>query len=232
MSRGRAIVLAAGILAVAGGCVLQKILLNDLRDAILPDYFSAEAIGLVGDVPMYQGDIDGYALSVGDDWGSRFLSALFGYGNERQVLVPFAADEPRLPWVDLLVFHEYIHQCDYSDVLSRELFIERLAQYRQDPAYADDSAALDALLESLGGNGIQEIGYIYDDGLNREALAYVIEAWVDGCIELPGYMLDVYDGVVLPNPALRTDGACSSGFKSIRPHWCAVARAHGLQEPH
>lgn len=224
-----ALVLAILNLAFTGCTPQQKIPLNDLRDDILPAFFTDDAIAEIGQVPMYSGSINEYwALSVGNDWGSRALAAVYGYGCERQVLMPYSLDEPHENWLDLLTFHEYIHQADYEGLLSRELFASRLERMRDDPDYADVADALDNLLASLTADPLGELLYTYDSGLTREAMAYLIQYWADGCFDLPDYMLEVYDGVVLPDPASRTDDVDDcyyfwAGYKSdgARAQRCA-----------
>lgn len=118
----------------------------------------------------------------GDDWGSRSLAAAFGYGSERQVLLPYKECDLHDLWIDLLIFHEYVHQADYEGLLSRALFDERLEQMRNDPDYADVAFALDNLLDSLKDKPFGQIGEAYDDGRSREGMAYLMQFWAGGCL--------------------------------------------------
>jgi hypothetical protein len=183
----------------------NKVSLDVERDEILPNFFTSEALVTIGDVPMYSGSIDGWALSVGDDWGSNLLSIVYGYGAGRQVLLPYSPDQPRDSWVDLLTFHEYIHQVDYDGLLSRTLFSSRLARMHNDPDFAYVADALERYLDSLSYTRLSAVANAYDDARAREGMAYLIQFWADACFDLPDYMMEVYEGVVVPNPASRLD---------------------------
>jgi len=208
MKRNVAVFVSALSLIFSVGCAPQeKWPLDDVRDEVLQAFFTPKAVNAIGNVPMYMGEIgEGWALSVGNDWGSRLLAWAYGYGNERQVLMPYYGELPREPWVDFLTFHEYIHQADYEGLLSRELFASRFEQMRNDPSFAHVAVDVDNFLAGLTEeDSLGNLVYSYDNGLTREAMAYLIQFWADGCFDLPDYMLDVYDGVVQRTLPTRTD---------------------------
>jgi len=205
----------------------QKTDLNGWRNRVLPQYFEQPAVGELETVPMfYAENLNFGGFAVGDDWGSRLLSVYYGLGNMRQVILAILESDYPIAGRSL-IFHEYIHQAEYSGLISRSLFKERLEQLRGDTAYAQTAADLDEFLAVLlEGGFVEDLPYTYDDGINREAMAYLIEFWADGCFDLPDYVLEVYAGVVLPDPASRSDetmfclsdilrlpvSPCTSGF--------------------
>lgn len=188
---------------------------NDTRDEILPNAFTDEAITSIGDVPMYQIEFPGFggALSVGNDWGSRAVSAIGGYGNERQVLMNVFF-LPQSNSYQLIVVHEYVHQADYEGLISRDLFRKRIFRMIADPAYEEESEAFLEFLADLAGNGLYGVTLLYDNGVLREGMAYLIEAWVDGCIELPDYVLEVYEDAIRFDSPYRMDTLRSCDFST------------------
>jgi hypothetical protein len=182
-------------------------LYNERRDEVLPRYFTPEALEVIGDIPMNPGSPNGaIGFAVGDDWGSRLVSAACGYCDQRQVLIYTEAVPERV------IFHEYVHQADYSGLISRSLFRERFLMMESDPnpEYQRAAAAVRDLLERLTGeNLLADIAYAYDEGIVREGLAYTIELWSQGEIELPDYMFEVYADAVLPEvePAESAKGS-------------------------
>jgi hypothetical protein len=165
--------------------------LNAWRDEVLATYFTEEAIAVIGNVPMRYCHLGGgWSMAVGDDWGSRLASVAAGCGNCRQVVLSEWAD-------DYTVVHEYVHQADYAELISRDLFEERYGQVRGDPLYADIALALeDWLLEEYASDLNGVLSLVYDDGFMREIVAYLIQGWLMGYYDLPPYMLEVYGGVI------------------------------------
>jgi len=108
----------------------------------------------------------------------------------RQVLV----SPPGLS--DLSVMHEYVHQAVVSGLIDRSSFTAAYAILKEDEAYADipteyEPRVTDHLCRDQN-DWRCPIVLAYDDGLGRELIAFLIQDWVAGQIDLPDYLLDVY----------------------------------------
>lgn len=201
------------VVVVLTGCPQpDKVSLNGLRDQLLPLLFTSDTLAVIGDIPLYQGSFDlSDTIAVGDDIGSRLASIASGYGNERQVIIGLVERGPSDPWSDfeaVLVLHEYVHQADFSGLISHDLFEERLQRMRDDPEFSAVAANLDAFLDELSQGFINRVSFNRDNGRRREAIAYLIDQWASQCFELPDYMLEVYDGIIVDLRALDLHDFC------------------------
>lgn len=174
--------------------------LNQCRDEVLALLFTQQARDIIESVPIREGDVNGSGgFAAGDDFGSQFISYLYGNGCGRQVLVRLGGASAR----DIgrgyvvrasLVFHEYIHQADYSGVISRDLFRRRFQRLLEDPGYNEGAAAVrDWVVQEWTRTPLDELAFSYDDGETRELIPSIIELWMYGTIDLPAYMLEVYE---------------------------------------
>lgn len=217
---------AVMVAAATVGCPrIELVSLNAIRNAVLPDYFNEAALDAIGGVPMYEGNLGPGGgcggLAVGDDWGSRALSAALGNGHRRQVIISCPNPD------EYLVLHEYAHQADYEGLISRELWAERFARMETDPnpAYRAAAAYINGIFDLLREYPSQAIALRYDDGMLREGIAYTIDSWAAGIIELPDYMWEVYSDAIRADvfrgkreegaavPYHHTaEGLCVSGF--------------------
>jgi len=165
--------------------------LDARRDEVLEKYFTEEAARILSRVPLNEGTVNfSGGFAVGFDWGSRLASWWYGNGGFRQVLIAETADE-------FVIFHEYIHQADYSRLIDRELFEARLEELRADDQYRAHVEEVEASIrDAHSGDGLSELALAYNDGLTREMVAYLIEGYVRGDYDLPQYFLEVYSSVV------------------------------------
>lgn len=180
--------LLTGLLALTG-CVATRPD-NLRRDVVLQDFFTPDAVKELETIPLYYGHLEGFCgLAVGDDLGTRVAGVLLGFGNRRQVILGYDCD-------DLALFHEYVHQAQYSGLIDTGLFRERVSWLFNDPFYGDIPRRWQAVILREYGRGPALAALLYRRGLTRELVAYLIEGWVAGAYDLPDYFLDVYAGTV------------------------------------
>ena len=181
-------------LAPLAGCGTQAAgpgTFDEIRDGVLDRYFTEEAAQLLREIPLNQGAVNlSGAFAVGPDVGTRLASWIYGNGCHRQVLVTASPDE-------MIVFHEYVHQADYSGLIDREAFAEQYDRLKADEEYRGIAEGLEEMIlwfHSL--NFWNEIALAYNDGMTRELIAHLIEGYVGGDYDLPDYLLEVYAPVV------------------------------------
>ena len=167
--------------------------LIEQRDEVFARYFTEEAIEVLARVPIRTGSVNGQiAFSVGDDFGSQLAALAFGNLPIRQVLVGEEGVS------DFILFHEYLHQADYSGLIERASFLDAYEQLEQDsefshlaPIYGSRRRA------SCSDDFLCLLVLSYGNGVTRELIADLIGDWVDGIIDLPDYLLDVYRRALL-----------------------------------
>jgi|GEM_PF-3725787 len=161
--------------------------LDSRRDAVLAAYFTEEAEEILRVVPLNEGTVNRAAgFAVGDDWGSQLASWVYGYGAFRQVLIAPSADE-------CTIFHEYVHQADYSGLIDRQEFNTRVEQLRAEVGYRAIVEKAEAVIrDAHSGDFLSELALAYNDGLTRELIANLIVGYVRGDYDLPEYFLEVY----------------------------------------
>ncbi len=165
--------------------------LETCRDDVLDALFTPDAAAALREVPIRHGSINGsVGFSAGNDWGSQFVSGLYGNGFCRQVLLGPGADA-------YTVFHEYTHEADYSGLISRTFFEERLEQLLADPDFGPTARALsDAINRAYTAEPLIALSFAYDDGPTRELIAFMADEWLRGECDWPAYFLDVYSGAI------------------------------------
>jgi len=160
------------------------------RDAVLEEYFTPEAARILRQVPLHYGGAQGFGgVAIGDDTGSRLLGFFQGFGNRRQVILNFRSD-------DMTVFHEDIHQAQYSGLIDERLFRERYERLKRDPHYEGIPRRWDRYLRRVYARSPAIGALLYGRGITRERIAFLIEGWMMGSYELPDYMLEVYERAV------------------------------------
>lgn len=170
------------------------------RDELLSLLFTPQAVADLVFVPLRFGNVnDASAFASGNDFGTLLASAVYGNACERQVLVnpqgysSNTCEEDRVRVDPLILFHEYVHQADYSGLISREEFHNQFAKMLEDPEYASVAMTLEADIQvGYNYNFLAPLTLSYDDGLTRELVAWSIERWLVGSIDLPDYILDLY----------------------------------------
>ena len=183
--------MALALLVGCGAQIAGPGTYDEVRDDVLDRYFTEEAAQILREIPLNQGTVNlAGAFAVGPDWGSRLASWVFGNGCHRQVLVTSSPDE-------LIVFHEYVHQADYSGLIDRQAFAEQYARLKADDEYRQIAEGLEETIlwfHSL--NFWNQVALAYHDGMTRELIAHLIEGYVGGDYDLPDYLLEVYAPVV------------------------------------
>lgn len=160
------------------------------RDLMLQEFFTPEAVAELETIPLYYGHLEGFCgFAVGDDLGTRAAGVLLGFGNRRQVVLSPDCD-------DLALFHEYLHQAQYSGCIDTRQFLERLDWLFSDELYGDIPRRWKALILREYARGPAIVALLYRRGLTRELMAYIIEGWVAGAYDLPDYFLEVYADTV------------------------------------
>jgi hypothetical protein len=167
---------------------------DDLRrNAVLEKYFTSEAGRMLRHVPLRYGTLPGYGgIAIGDDPAMRLLSYVQGFGNRRQVILSENFD-------DMTLFHEYIHQAQYSGLIDTAFFLERYSMLTQDPRYVLIPERWEEYLWRDYGRSPAVAVLLYDQGVTRELIAYLLEGWMLRWYDLPDYILDVY------RPAVRLE---------------------------
>lgn len=197
---GRAAVSAALGLALAivtQGCATTGPTDQFRRDRTLREYFTPEARAVLRHVPMHYGELPGFdGFAIGNDPGTRLAGMILGFGNRRQVVVDADCD-------GLTIFHEYIHQAQYSGLIDTRLFLERYERLRQDPHYARIPRTWESYIRRRYGQSTAAAALIYGRGITRELIAYLIQGRMEGWYDLPDYMLDVYRDTVRLDAAPR-----------------------------
>ncbi len=161
---------------------------NETRDRVLERYFTPEAREILGKVPLRVGELDTLGgLAVGDDIGSRIMGLYLGYPWERQVIVVDGSP-------DELIFHEYVHQAEYSGLITIRELLGTLALPDYDPQeLAFANWVEESIEESYGADPITAIALAYNDGLNRELLAYLAEYYTfDDTLDWPEQLKSAY----------------------------------------
>ena len=193
--------LIAGLfgLALSFGCEPppQDAELNACRDALLTMAFTPEATAALSDIPVRYGEVPGaIAYATSDDPLSVIIPAIFGNGFADGVLLSHGAAPscaeggPLVPAFTL--FHEFIHEADFEGIIDRELFRSRFAQMSEDPAFGEQALAFQAFLISIS----NPLAVTWGDQLTIELFAYAPVYWLDGSLDLPDYVLEVYENVI------------------------------------
>jgi hypothetical protein len=189
--RGTARCIPFLFLFLAAGCSTISPPDDLRRNAVAQKFFTPEAGRVLRHVPLRYAPLPGYAgIAIGNDTGSRATAILQGFGNRRQVVMSPNSD-------DITLFHEFIHQCQYSGLIDTALFEERYAKLKRDPRFARIPERWEEYLWRDYGRSPALAALLYDRGVTRELIAYLIEGWMLKWYDLPEYMLDVY------RPAVR-----------------------------
>lgn len=174
------------------GCSCRKDFVedNEIRDEVLQKYFTPEAVERLSQVPFRIGDFDiniGNGLSVGNDLGSQLAASLSGYPWGRQVILkPSFATEY---WI----FHEYMHQAQYSGFVSRREFNDVFRRLKDDSEYSQDAIEIEEdIIDDYNDSIGTWMALRYNFGLAREMIAYISDHWIFKGYEWPEYFLSVY----------------------------------------
>ena len=189
----RGMVVAACLLCASFGCTgafPSDPELLEQRDRVLGTYVTEEAIAELVAGPIRFGNTARFGgLALGDDLVSYVGALILGNPPMRQVLVA----SPGLS--DLSIMHEYVHQAAISGFIDRSWFVAAYARLKKDETYADIPTEYEPRVRDnicVEKDWRCPIVFAYDDGVGRELVAYLIQDWVTGQIDLPDYLLDVY----------------------------------------
>lgn len=186
--------LAAVVLIVSGCSPAAYVEDNANRDRVLDQHFTAEAARSLKAVPLRVGPLaeNIAGLAVGDDIGSRLIAFTFGYPMENQVIIAPGSG-------DRTIFHEYVHHADYLGLITRQAFAAGAMSPDLDPEQAAVLNGIRAeIIEVYNASPLSALALIYDDGLNREWLAFAAENYAFE--ETPGWPQAL---VTVYQPALR-----------------------------
>ncbi|MBX3178858.1 MAG: hypothetical protein KF886_16000 [Candidatus Hydrogenedentes bacterium] len=180
----------AALAVLGAGCAASYTEANAARDEILETYFTPEAAEVLKAVPLRVGPLTETVegLAVGDDLGSRLAGVYFGYPWEKQVIVT-------PPLSDDTILHEYVHQADYAGFISRSEFAAAVIGPEASEADKEYARNVRTLIRITYGDGLLgTIALWYDDGLNREWLAWLAQNYaLDESLEWPAHLIPVYE---------------------------------------
>lgn len=175
--------------------------LNACRDALLAAAFTPDAAAVLRNVPLRYGEVAGIAAYATDDAPlSRIICAAFGNGFADGVLLSRAAAPscseggPLVP--SFTLFHEFLHEADFHGLIDRELFRSRFMQMSEDPAFGEQALAFQEFLQDAYIRSNNSLAVTWGDQLTIELLAHAPVFWLDGSLDLPDYMLEVYNNTI------------------------------------
>lgn len=168
--------------------------LNDIRDEVLSKYFTDPAIAVLDSIPLRSASfLSTGIIPIDDDLEDQMLAQVLGLPPGAQIVVS-SADEATND--SILCYYTYMtHERGLIDL---DEFTRQFDIAASDPAYTASLRNLEKEIDAaFEDNYFLRIGAVVKDDLPQEMLmSSAIVWWIEGAMNLPNHLLDVYKDTI------------------------------------